>query len=276
MLLNGNFYRIIFQRPWKEQYDVQIAGTTTLTEMVNYGTFDIKGQFFDAYGLGIATYLSAVGNAAPIYICKRVESRNPPTMEDKPTLFIPARMVDEEQSITLKNSADYTITIGGLSRSLTPLAEANFLAELKQNIRERILTLDQMMSYPTTIEISSNPVLYEQPYLIQREIERSEAANNAVLSARQREIDENKRINVLLGKIKDYEAKTLEKSVLVDELLLQLNQVSVIQNNNILEATRLDRVRTYIIAIIAAVNGANPGTIPSFETLYAQAVTDLG
>ena len=111
MLENGKTYHVKLLSPWNLEYEVLIVGDTTPENVANFGTFDIRGEFFTKFNIGLKTYTSLMRDDTRIYICRIIESRNPIVIKDKATLFIPATIVNETETIELLNSIDITYRI---------------------------------------------------------------------------------------------------------------------------------------------------------------------
>ena len=230
MLTVGNFYRVALQQPRTEQYDIQIIGTTTISEKNYFLNFDIQGSFFTAYNLGLASYLSAVANDAPIYICLRVTSRSPITLESTPSLLIPANIVDEKNSISLVESSDFSINISGLTLALDPIPKQQYCNQMQVDLANALKNVAELTGYPISINYTSIQSLYDQGYIDALIVSNIAAQNGQEAMFQQAREDYEFKNNLLTEKFLELNQKITQYNSYIDSLNSIMNDLAVKQN----------------------------------------------
>lgn len=263
MLTIGNSYALTLVNPWKElTYDCVLLAITDYNEMNNFGSnISIRGTYFTPYGLGLGEYASYVENGSAIYIFQRILTRNPPTLEQIPSLFLAAAMIDENATVDLVTANDYTFSITGLSRYLSPLAEQTFLAQTMVDLQKAVNNVPEMIGYPIAVSVASATDVYEKPFLDAAEAKREDRLSqlNAVLI--QDNADYNARIAKLYEELTELNSQIIQQELLNKTLLKQLNDIAGLQNENLLVTGRIEIAIGNLQYILAKLNTQyGPGT----------------
>lgn len=137
----GSSYSLKYKDPWTNHdvVDVKIASITTDSESGSFATDSIYSEFFSAYNIGIASYVSAMAACNDIYVCQVVKSKDPINYE-KGFVLIPKTIIDFDKSVELLQCDSITITIGGLVKYNNlaydrGLYFENLISNMKSSIR---------------------------------------------------------------------------------------------------------------------------------------------
>ena len=279
MLDNGKSYHIKLLPPWNLEFEAMIVGLTTPQNMADFGTFDIKGQYFDRYNIGMAHYTSIMRDTTQIYMCKVIESRNPIVLKEAVSLYIPSPLVDESATIELLSCVDISFALAGAIRHFTgPLSEGEFLNTTESAISAALRTVDNLLGDAISVDSKVAEALYEKPFIDNQEAVRTTLQGEARDILRFQAIEEETRIGNLVKRGQELEALkigTANQQLVLAQRLLQLNT-----SQGDVEAQRryLDKVRDTIVILIETIRSGslNPLNFPSFLDLYEDAKKKLG
>ncbi len=278
MLENGKTYHVKLLPPWNLEYEVLIVGDTTPENVANFDSFDIKGEFFTKFSIGLKTYTSLIRKDTRVYICRTVESRNPITIKDKATLYIPATLVDESATIELLNSVDITYNISGASRYFPGLLSENeFLNKSASEIMDVLRGVDSLRGDTLSVTWEVTEALYDKPLMESQDIERLRLQDEARKIIHFQAVEEESRLSNLVRKSKELDVAKTDTSNLrrvLENRILQLDtQMASVDS----QRAHLERIKLIMVAIISNIQAGsyNQQNFPSFDELYQMAEQQL-
>lgn len=278
MLENGKTYHVKLLSPWDLEYEVLIVGDTTPENVANFGTFDIRGEFFTKFNIGLKTYTSLLRDDTRIYICRIIESRNPIVIKDKATLFIPATIVNETETIELLNSIDITYRIEGSTRHFSGLlSENNFLVKSSSELSDVLSKVDSLRGDTLSVTWDSVEALYEKPFIENQDIERKRLQDEARSYIRHQAILDETRLSNLVKKSKELDDAKKDTSVL--KRVLENRIIQIDGQKELVEAQRrnLEKIKSIMVGIISNIQSGqyDVQNFPSFDELYNMAEDQL-
>jgi len=278
MLETGKFYHLKLLAPWDKEFEVAIVGVTTRDHLSNFGTFDIRGTYFDPYGFGLGEYINLIADETPIYIVKRIETRSPISLEVRVKIVIPAPLVDEKNSEELLACSEIEFVTGGVTRFFTgPLGQLEFLQETAKNLIGASNYVDNVVGDNLTIDYNIVEALYEKSLIEKAVVRRAEMLKEVRSSSLYQAIEREQHDRNLILKSKELDEQiAIEKAAQVSLAQQYIAMTTALASANSF-ATQLDRVRQIMIGMIDKIKSGelSMADFPSFADLYAQAESEL-
>jgi len=271
MLENGKTYHVKLTLPWELEYEIMLIGETNPDHIEEFGKFDLKGEYFDRYNLGMGTYLSTIRSNTPIYICRKIESRNPIVLEDKPSLFIPAPIIDYNATTELLTCVDITYRAHGITRYFTgKLSEGEYLNSTAEDIQSMLKAVDNLRGDNVAVDYEITESLYDKEFIDQMTGERNILQEEARSIIDFQHLKEEERIAIFVQKTHELDIEkryTINQRNILDTRIQQLSDKQVV-----VDADRryIERVKTSMIGIIDQIRAGqyNPANFPTFMELW--------
>jgi len=274
-LISGEYYNFKLGGVWNTSFDVYYIGTTNINAVDSFNDkVNIRGEFFEPYNLGISTYLSFVSETTPILICKRVETRNPITVEDKPSLFLPITIIDSNESVRLLKCSDVSITINNIIQYFeNSYDEITYMNDLINKIDAQLKDLPEMKSDLFELEYQLADVLYEETFIQDKnEIKDFNKRKQENIKLSQKRAYEEQ-INSYI--VKSYEMNE-KKNLYTQQAIMLQSQMKQLQSKESelsIKEMKLNAIKNRMIYIIEDIRAGryNPLNFPTFQELWDNA-----
>lgn len=271
MLENGKSYRVKLALPWELEYEVMIIGETNPDHIEEFGKFDLKGEFFDRYNLGMGTYLSLIRSTTPIYICRKIESRSPIVLEDRPSLFIPAPIIDYNATKELLTCVDITYRAHGITRYFTgKLSEGEYLNATAEDVQAMLKAVDNLRGDNVAVDYEIAESLYEKGFIEQMDEERNNLQAEARGILDYQHLKEEERIAIFVQKTHELDVEkryTINQKRILD---IRIQQLTDKQAGVDADRRYIENVKNSMISIIEQIRAGqyNPANFPTFTELW--------
>ena len=160
-LVIGNSYTLKYMSPWGnyDVTDVTVISITNDTESSNFSVDSIYSEFFSAYGLGIESYVSAINFIPDIYVCQKINSKNPIKL-DPPLIIIPKLVIDFTNSIQLLQVDNVNVNINGLlAYHALAYDRGIYYQNLVSDVKLALRNLEEFGDIAVNVTTSSSDIL---------------------------------------------------------------------------------------------------------------------
>jgi len=274
-LVSGEYYTFKLGGVWNTSFDVYYIGTTNINAIDSFNDkVNIRGEFFEPYNLGITTYLSFVSETTPILICKRVETRNPITVEDKPSLFLPITIIDSNDSQKLLKCSEVSININNITQYFkNSYEEVTYMNDLIDKIDKQLKDLPEMKSYLFELEYQLIDALYEESFIQDKNelIDFNKRKQENMKLSQKRKYEEQVNSYVM----KSYEMDE-KKNLYIQQATMLQSQMKQLQSKESelsIKEMKLNTIKNRMIYIIEDIRAGryNPLNFPTFQELWDNA-----
>ncbi len=140
--------------------NVQIIGTTTIDSLAkNDPDYNVYETYFQPYGLGLASYYTAIQSNTVIYICAPIKSLEPFDLNLDEKIYIPESIIDLDKSSEYKKAYNMTFTLYPIIKDFDTDDERDkYLEEIKEKIKNRLSALIDFNSLGLEVESSYAPI----------------------------------------------------------------------------------------------------------------------
>lgn len=232
-LIQGKYYHISLVSPYSiaGEYDVYVSAIARKATLHLYGDFDIRNTFFTPAGIGIRRYLETVKDDTDIFICHKISSTEPITVDEKDFTFIPTTIIDYNNIKEYITATRFQLNIEGIRRRFNNDEEkSNFLNKLENDIvhtlnKETILANDIL-----SISDSQKDHLVLEESIIKEEQERDayiKSRENAITDKLKAESD---RELEYYKKVKDLNAKEAVYNENIANINTLISQAEISKN----------------------------------------------
>lgn len=215
-----------------EVHNCIVIGTTNIDNVSNNeDNYNIYETYFQPIGLGLTSYYTAIKNDTVIYICKKVDSLEPLTINDE-KFFIPATLIDYENSIEYVECTNFNFNIYPVIRRFVSENERDdYINEIRTKLTKTIKHLIDFSVLDNEIDISFSPIYLSKEDITAIEDKRTKAfneykhnLNNKQQFDREREKTYNTSLsNYNLARL-DYEKKIKEYNNKLERLEMLINE----------------------------------------------------
>lgn len=179
----GQYYKLSFNKenwPDLEMY-VMVSGITNKTAMGNITEYDIKEELFQAYELGLSTYLQTTN--CDLLIVNEITDLSTQEVDTDNRILIPVLMLDYAATEKLFMAQKISFTIEGIKRRfVTDLDQDEYIRDARVELANHLNMLDNFAGDNVEINYTVTSSLTEEKEILSEEklrIERLHAFKEA-------------------------------------------------------------------------------------------------
>lgn len=156
------------------KYNCIVIGSTNIDNVANNeNDYNIYDTFFKPVGLGLTSYYTAIQSSTTIYICKKVDSMEPLTINDE-KIFIPETLIDKGNSVEYVECTNFNFNIYPIIRRFTGENEREaYITEISTKLKTLLKRLIDFSQLTNDIDVS-----YSQIYMVKDDIDKLETDRN--------------------------------------------------------------------------------------------------
>lgn len=158
--LNRNYAIYLSDLYGSEKYNVQVVGTTTIDSLAkNAPDYNVYQTYFEPYGLGLATYYTAIQTDTVIYICVPITSLEPFSMDIDNKIYIPESIINLDKSSEYVKAYNINLNIYPIIKNFDTDDERDkYIEEIKEKVKNRLIALIDFNSLGLEIDSSYAPI----------------------------------------------------------------------------------------------------------------------
>lgn len=145
-----------------------IIGETNIDNVTNnQDEYNIYNTYFAPYGYGLGSYYTAITSQTKIYICSEISSFEPLTVEKEKKIFIPATLIDMDNSHEYVECTNINFTIFPMIKHFSSENnQSEYLETITEKMKKKLGELIDFSILTTEIQNTTSPI-----YLTKEEID---------------------------------------------------------------------------------------------------------
>lgn len=171
----GHYYKLSFNKenwPDLEMY-VMVSGITNKAAMGNITEYDIKEELFQAYELGLSTYLQTTN--CDLLIVNEITDLSTQEVDTDNRILVPILMIDYAATEKLFMAQKISFTIEGIKRRFeTDLDQDEYIRDARVELANHLNMLDNFAGDNVEINYTITSALTEEKEILSEEKQRIE------------------------------------------------------------------------------------------------------
>lgn len=158
--MNKNYAIYLSDLYGSSKINAQVIGTTVIDSLnKNDEDYNIYQTYFEPFGLGLATYYTAIQSDTVIYICAPITSLEPFTIDTSSKVYVPSSLIDMYKTSEYVKCYNISLNVYPVIKNFdTDDERDSYIEELKEKVKNRLSNIIEFNTLGLEIDSSYAPI----------------------------------------------------------------------------------------------------------------------